>query len=405
MSESYIIGVRFDDARPTYCYYSLPLKAGQKVISEIDGTDYLGTVETCRQLRENEALNVYWPISRTATEQDQALYQDNLKRDIELIKIVQQEADKENLQMKVFRVSSSLDCQKVKIMYTSDDRVDFRNMLRILAPQIHARLEMRQVGPRDKAKMVGGLGICGLPLCCSTFLNGFEGISIAMAKNQMLAINIPKLSGQCGKLICCLKYEDEAYSEGKKEFPRLGTPIVYGGNTMKVSSFNVLARTVSLYSPDNMATISLDEYNAISTGKVYVPVKKASEAQLTPKDLGIVNPPSVKVSDVIPEKPLLTPVAPANTGDHSASSNYHDQGRKDDYHHDNHQQNGRPHNDYHGDEKWMYHGNNNKHHNNNHGNGNYHGYNNNNQHSNNNNQRPVGNNNPSSSGGNNGSHN
>jgi len=123
---------------------------------------------------------------------------------------------------------------------------------------------MRQVGPRDKAKMVGGLGICGLKLCCSTFLNAFEGITIAMAKNQMLAINIPKLSGQCGKLICCLKYENEAYEDAKKGFPKPGSSLKVAGNMMKVNSINVLNKTINLYGGEGTyQTITLDEYQKI----------------------------------------------------------------------------------------------------------------------------------------------
>jgi cell fate regulator YaaT (PSP1 superfamily) len=121
--------------------------------------------------------------------------------------------------MRLISCEYTLDKAKVLFSYIADDRVDFRELLKVLASRLHTRIELRQIGARDKAKAIGGLGVCGLPLCCSTFLNEFDGISITRAKNQMLAINIPKLSGQCGKLVCCLKFEDDAYTDLRKEFP------------------------------------------------------------------------------------------------------------------------------------------------------------------------------------------
>lgn len=262
----YVIGLRLDEARPTYCYSSFPLKEQDKAVATVDDNDYLGTVVSVREMRQEENLSAYWPLVRKATEEDIADDKENQQRDLGLVKPIQDEANKLKLNMNVFRVYSSLDRMRVKVMYTSEERVDFRSLLRVLAPLVKARIEMRQVGPRDKAKMVGGLGICGLKLCCSTFLTAFDGISIAMAKNQMLAINIPKLSGQCGKLICCLKYEDQAYEEAKKDFPKLNTVIAYKGMTGKVTGLNVLSRTVTLYTSGDdggFVNLSLDEFNNI----------------------------------------------------------------------------------------------------------------------------------------------
>lgn len=274
MSQGYIVGLRFDEARPVYCFYSAPLKRGDKAVVEMDDNDYLGVCDSCRESKEGEDLSIYEAVERIATNDDLSNYEQIQKGDIELIKKVQQQAASLSLNMQVFRVYTSLDRQKVKIMYTADERVDFRVLLRVLSYDIHARIEMRQVGPRDKAKMVGGLGVCGLKLCCASFLSAFEGISISMAKNQMLTINIPKLSGQCGKLICCLKYEDQAYAEDKKDFPKIGTSIAYGGNLVKVSGFNILARTVNLVGDDNYYNIPLEEYNCVVAGKPYHPAPK-----------------------------------------------------------------------------------------------------------------------------------
>ena len=129
--------------------------------------------------------------------------------------------------MQLTNCEYTLDKAKVIFMYTSDDRVDFRELLKELAVVFKCRIELRQIGPRDKAKVIGGIGTCGLPLCCSTLLGEFNGVSINMAKNQMLAINIEKISGACGRLMCCLKYEDEIYSLKKERFPKIGSHVKY----------------------------------------------------------------------------------------------------------------------------------------------------------------------------------
>ena len=163
----------------------------------------------------------------------------------------------------------TLDGEKVTITYTSPEkRVDFRELLHMLAPELGCRVELRQIANRDKAKMIGGIGICGLPLCCSTFLNSFEGISIQRAKNQMLTINIPKLSGPCDKLICCLLYEDDAYTEAKKEFPRHGEVIHTPEGYYSVDSFNVLSKNVRLVNAtrDDYRTYPLEDIRAMQRG-------------------------------------------------------------------------------------------------------------------------------------------
>ena len=160
--------------------------------------------------------------------------------------------------MRLITCEYTLDRSKVIFSYLADNRVDFRELLKVLAAQLHCRIELRQIGTRDKAKIVGGIGICGLPLCCSTFLNEFDGISINRAKNQMLSLNIPKLSGHCGKLICCLKYEDDAYTELKEGYPRLGTRIIYNNEQFKITSMNVLTRQIKLENSETVVFVDLD---------------------------------------------------------------------------------------------------------------------------------------------------
>ena len=161
--------------------------------------------------------------------------------------------------MTLVNVQYTLDASKVIVSYVSETRVDFRELLKELASQLKCRIELRQIGTRDRSKVVGGIGICGLPLCCNTFLKNFDGISINMAKNQYLALNIQKLSGHCGKLICCLKYEDEAYLEIKKTLPRIGTRIQYRDQEFKVTSFNVITGVARIENKETIDNISIKE--------------------------------------------------------------------------------------------------------------------------------------------------
>ena len=275
-----IIGIQLEEIKPTYCYTEKEVR-GNSLVVEIEGNEYLGKIVSVREAKEGEDYSIYLEVKRFATKEDLTLYNEIAKNDVEIMQFVQKEADKEGLDMRVFRIFSSLDHEKVKIIYTSEQRVDFRNLLKVLAKYVKARIEMRQVGPRDKAQMVGGIGVCGLPLCCSTFLNTFDGIGIAIAKNQMLAINIPKLSGQCGKLICCLKFEDDSYTEAKKDFPKIGAKINYNDIEMSVNSYNVLNKMISLSGKiDNSnseqgfdvvrETIPLEEYEAVFLHRPYV---------------------------------------------------------------------------------------------------------------------------------------
>ena len=162
--------------------------------------------------------------------------------------------------MNLISCEYTLDKSKVIFSYLADDRVDFRELLKVLASRLRTRIELRQIGSRDKAKMIGGLGVCGLPLCCSTFLNEFDGISINRAKNQMLAINIPKLSGQCGKLICCLKYEDDAYTEERKKFPELGSKAFIDKVEYTVTNINILSRVVKIENDEDIKFLPLEDF-------------------------------------------------------------------------------------------------------------------------------------------------
>jgi cell fate regulator YaaT (PSP1 superfamily) len=265
-SYTYFVGVRFPGSNKSYYFGTnlTDLKLGDKVVVETISGFEIGTISTAAMSAAayNSALELK-PILRKPTSEDMDDYNLGLQEAKMALEITRREVEKLGLGMNLIDANYTLDGSKVTITYTSDNRVDFRELLRILAPQLKCRIELHQIASRDKAKMIGGIGICGLPLCCSTFLNQFDGISISRAKNQMLTLNIPKLSGHCGKLICCLLYEDDLYTEAKKDFPRVGTIIHDGPSEYHVDSFNILSRSIKVSNSDETKFISLDDFNSL----------------------------------------------------------------------------------------------------------------------------------------------
>ena len=247
---AYYLGIRFLGSEKSY-YFSCPnndFALGDLVVVMTSAGVEAGKVSSLpvplSAYKSNLELK---PILRKADERDIRDFNQNIEDAKRALAITRREIESLNLAMDLIDAYYSLDGSRITITYTSTEkRVDFRELLKVLASQLGCRIELRQIASRDKAKLVGGIGICGLPLCCTTFLNQFEGISIQRAKNQMLTLNIPKLSGHCGKLICCLTFEDDAYTEAKKEFPRLGTVINLDEGAYTVDAFNVLSRTVRL---------------------------------------------------------------------------------------------------------------------------------------------------------------
>ena len=260
---THFVGVKFSNTPRAYFFgvNNIDLQLNDKVVVEtIRGTE-LGTVaiEAIPIDKYSNGL-LLKPILRKATDTDIKLAEINQKDAVFAMDICQTEVKKLNLDMNLISCEYTLDKSKVLFSYLADDRVDFRELLKVLASKLHTRIELRQIGSRDKAKMIGGLGVCGLPLCCSTFLNEFDGISINRAKNQMLAINIPKLSGQCGKLICCLKYEDDAYTEERKAFPALGSRCFIDKVEYTITSINILSKVVKIENEDDIKFLSLEDF-------------------------------------------------------------------------------------------------------------------------------------------------
>ncbi|MCH5172314.1 MAG: stage 0 sporulation protein [Erysipelotrichales bacterium] len=257
----FFVALRMNESAKAY-YFSTnieTLKEGDFVVVETIRGLELGKVETQLQpIDKYKSELELKPILRIATENDIAMHQENILLSKDAFDICGQEIKNLNLDMRLITAEYTLDRSKILFSYLADDRVDFRELLKVLANRLHCRIELRQIGTRDKAKVVGGIGICGLPLCCSTFLNEFDGISINRAKNQMLSLNIPKLSGHCGKLICCLKYEDDAYTELKEHYPKIGTRVQMNGEQFKITSMNVLTRQIKLENSENVVFVDLD---------------------------------------------------------------------------------------------------------------------------------------------------
>ena len=259
------VGVKFFNTPRAYFFgvqTEETFKLGDKVIVETMRGLELGEIAIEQiSIDKYESELGLKPILRRANDVDVKIYEANQKDAGIALEISKNEAEKLGLDMNFISCEYTLDKTKVILSYIADERVDFRELLKILASRLHTRIELRQIGSRDKAKMIGGIGICGLPLCCSTFLNEFDGISINRAKNQMLAINIPKLSGHCGKLICCLKYEDDIYSEERRKFPDLGCKIWLDKVEYTVTGVNIISKVVKLENSEDVKFLPLEDLN------------------------------------------------------------------------------------------------------------------------------------------------
>ncbi|MBQ3182874.1 MAG: stage 0 sporulation family protein [Clostridia bacterium] len=223
-----IVGIRFK--KPGKVYYFLPegnsLKQDDNVIVKTArGLEY-GTVAIANRLENKK--NLVLPLRsvvRRATKADDQQYESNLESEKEAFRVCQEKIDEHKLDMKLVDVEYTFDNNKLLFYFTADGRVDFRELVKDLASVFKTRIELRQIGIRDETKLMGGLGVCGRPFCCKSFLSEFAQVSIKMAKEQNLSLNSSKISGACGKLMCCLRYEHECYSEAVKRIPKLDSKV------------------------------------------------------------------------------------------------------------------------------------------------------------------------------------
>lgn len=239
-----IVGIRFKKVGKVYYFNpcGLQTQVGQNVIVETArGVEYGEVALANRVMEDGEVVKPLKKIIRIATESDTKVVETNQKRADEAFLICEQKIAEHHLDMKLVSVEYTFDLNKILFYFTADGRVDFRDLVKDLASVFRTRIELRQIGVRDEAKVLGGLGICGRPLCCSSFLDDFQPVSINMAKEQNLSLNPTKISGTCGRLMCCLKYEHEVYSELSKITPRpdsvvetpLGTGVVIDSSILR----------------------------------------------------------------------------------------------------------------------------------------------------------------------------
>ena len=252
-----IIAVRFKSGGKQY-YFSpngLTFRPGQGVVVETSRGMELGEcVEGNRMVDEMELLAPLRPVVRAATAEDVATAQRNKEKEAKAFAVCQEKILQHKLDMKLVEAEYSFEGNKVVFFFTSEGRVDFRALVKDLAGAIHARIELRQIGVRDEAKMLGGLGICGRPFCCSQFLDDFQPVSIKMAKTQNLSLNPTKISGTCGRLMCCLKYEQDAYEDLVKTAPKAESFVETPDGVGTVSSVNLLRQKVTVRLEDDPET-------------------------------------------------------------------------------------------------------------------------------------------------------
>ena len=267
MTNNFYISILFDSSSKSY-YFSTndnTLKLNDYVVVETTIGREIGHV--VQEPKPIETLKFDFevkPILRKALPSDMHIYEENKKLAKEASALFEENIKSMNLDMRLINAEYTLDRTKILFVYASESRIDFRELLKILASKLHCRIELKQINARERAQAIGGLGICGLPICCATFFKTFDGISITRAKNQLLTINIPKLSGLCGKLMCCLKYEDDLYTDLRKEFPPIGTFVNYDNEKYKITGYNVLTKIVKIENEDNINFVHLNE---LKTGR------------------------------------------------------------------------------------------------------------------------------------------
>ena len=245
-----IVGVRFRTAGKVYYFgpKNLELKVGDDVIVETARGIEMGKVAIGPQeVADDEVVQPLKNVQRIATEEDHKRVAKNKEKEKEALKICQEKIRKHNLEMKLVDAEYTFDNNKLLFYFTADGRIDFRELVKDLASVFRTRIELRQIGVRDETKIMGGIGICGRPLCCSSYLTDFVPVSIKMAKEQNLSLNPTKISGVCGRLMCCLKNEQETYEYLNSQLPNVGDTVTTPeGIRGQVKSVNVLRQLVKV---------------------------------------------------------------------------------------------------------------------------------------------------------------
>jgi cell fate regulator YaaT (PSP1 superfamily) len=320
-----IVPIKFHHAGRQYDFnaQNLELKPGSKVIVETDRGRALAIAVTApHEIPEEQAPEGLKAVLRVATEDDLAQAAGNATREKEAMHYCQERIQSRAMEMKLVRAEYAFDGSKIVFYFTAEGRIDFRDLVKDLAHYFHTRIEMRQIGVRDEAKLVGGMGICGRELCCCSFLTEFYPVSVKMAKEQGLALNPTKISGQCGRLLCCLGYEFESYCELRKGMPKCGKKVCWDNREWEVTAQNALGRQLTLRQADGTnRVVTMDEYESghprepePATAKTSEPRRSAeapaqkSRPAETPPQRTRPTPPREQAA---PAKPVTPPEEPA----------------------------------------------------------------------------------------------
>ena len=268
-----IISVRFKEGGKQYYFdpNGLTVPVGAGVIVETGkGVEYGTCCRSNAMVRDDVVVQPLRPVVRLATHRDERQVQDNHRKEKEAMKVCQQLVERHGLDMKLVEVEYSFDGSKIIFFFTSEGRVDFRALVKDLASIFRSRIELRQIGVRDEARMLGGLGICGKPFCCHQFLDEFQPVSIKMAKTQNLSLNPTKISGTCGRLMCCLKYEQDAYEDAVKRCPKQDSFVECPDGVGNVTAVNLLREQVKVRLEDSTEqpkTYRTAEIRVVRSGK------------------------------------------------------------------------------------------------------------------------------------------
>ena len=281
-----VIGVRFKNAGKLYFFHpgSLWPSAGDYVIVETArGVEFGEVVTGVREIDDDQIIAPLKQVIRIASAEDIQHAQENEKNEREAYSVCQRKITEHKLDMKLVSVEYTFDNSKILFYFTANGRVDFRSLVKDLASVFKTRIELRQIGVRDEAKMLGGLGPCGRPICCGSFLGDFQPVSIKMAKEQNLSLNPTKISGVCGRLMCCLKYEQDNYEQTRKRMPKIGKEVLVPDGRGVVWDVNVIKETVRVRVQKGDSS-ELKDYPMTDVQRIAQPQGQAEPVQAAPRD-------------------------------------------------------------------------------------------------------------------------
>ena len=265
-----VIGINFKDGGKVY--YFEPRKNVAKlgdfaIVETARGVEFGKVACPNKTVPASETVPPLRPVLRIATEADIKVHEENKKKEAEALKICAQRVEEFKLEMKLIEAEYTFDCSKLTFYFTADGRIDFRELVKSLASTFKTRIELRQIGIRDEAKLMGGLAVCGRPFCCSTFLPDFCQVSIKMAKDQNLSLNSSKISGACGRLMCCLKFEHETYQQEIKKTPPVDSTVRTDDGVGTVVEISPLTGVIKVKIDDNIKTYKRESVKLLSTKK------------------------------------------------------------------------------------------------------------------------------------------